>query len=319
MDSINKKTVYDRADTFKVNRVIVGIYDEHYARYKLGVIDTLGNIIIPIKYKEIHCFLDSFLYVVYFDVREGAVREKRGVLDLQGREIIPPIYNEIEIYHDIFAVTRTYENGNEFNGCYNLNLKKEIFPCKYKKIAPLSNQLIAVLSEGKYTYYNQEGNIFVFNKYDYGNFSDGFLDFGKAQMRPDEAIGNDVDSLNIAYTKCIAIYSGLLVFSCGNHYSTDDLRFLKGKNKIINEIKKIEIGCNLTQVTEEGELASLYFDLYQDAVDKNRDLINKRWDLNGNINDHPLVECNVMIMTLYKNGKSRDWNFITSMKVINKK
>jgi len=321
MDSISKKTVipciYDSADSFYFfNRATVGIFVHklHNYYFERGVIDTLGNIIIPIKYEDIYYYSGEYFRVVYYD--EGEEREKEGVFDCRGKEIIPPIYRDIEIKEDIFAVTRTYDGDNDFYGCYNLNLKKEILPCKYKEITVLNKQLISVLSDGKYTYYNQEGKPLPPFRADFAD-SDGFLDFRKAQMRPNEAIW-DVDSLDIAYAKCIAIYDGMLVYGCDNDNSDNSYlsRLFKGKNRILNEIKKVSIACVLDQKIEGGGIASETFNLYQDVIDKNRDIIDKEYE---DINDLPLVECKIMVITYYKNGKSRDEYYITSMKKTNKK
>ena len=307
MDSISKKTVipciYDSADSFKVNRAIVGIFvhKPHNCDYfERGVIDTLGNIIIPIKYKEVGGFLDRYFYVVVYLDDESLIK-KEGILDWQGKEIIPPIYDDIEIKEDIFVITHTYDGDNDSYGCYNLNLKKEIIPCKYKEIYVLHKEITVLTDSGKYKYtcFNQEGKPFPPLRIDFMD-NNGFFDFGKT-----EDVIDSIDSIKISQKKFVANYS---FFMKGDYYNDDDIlvKYLKKKNvKLYNKIHKITTACCFYQ----GDIHNtMSIDMFTDAVIKpfHDDLAQP-------------FEFKLLIITLYQGKKQQNYLFITSMKAFDKK
>ena len=224
MDSISKTTiipcVYDKAYPFLFNTAIVGMKNE-YAQLEYGVIDTLGNFILPKKYGCI-----SFPVTGYFLTYQK--EEGNAVFDLQGKEIISPNhYSFIEIVKDTFALT--YSNKNNFSGCYNLILRKEIIPCQYEKVTVLNNQLLTVLSEAKYAYFNKEGKQLTPFKYNYGNdFSDGLAHvYTDTESWFIDTTGKEVIPLKL-YDACLPFNDSMAVVSW-NHNNKVSIINTKGK------------------------------------------------------------------------------------------
>ena len=59
---------------------------------KKGIIDTLGNVIVPMKYDEIEPFMDGVARVEIF----GDYPTHYGYIDKQGNEVLPVIYTDAD-------------------------------------------------------------------------------------------------------------------------------------------------------------------------------------------------------------------------------
>jgi hypothetical protein len=166
LDSISKKNIipckFDKAYPFLNNSAIIGVRNENY-ELRYGVIDTLGNLVLPIEHDIISFPINGY-YITY-------KKDKgKGVFSLKGEQIVPCTYSRIEMVEDTFSIV---EKENKF-GCYNLIDKKEILPCQYDKITIFTNQILSVEYGNKVAYFDKTGKALTPFKYDFaGDFSDG--------------------------------------------------------------------------------------------------------------------------------------------------
>lgn len=208
--------IYDYADDFSHNRAIVSL-DNHYglidrtgkfivpnkydffydleggyyqtkdANGNTGVVDSLGNEILPSVYSEVFhlqknyftvekdglngCYSlsgkeifppQSITAIYFFDGRSKVIRDgKNGVIDSTGKFIVPMDYDSIGIYYKGYANVR---KGNLFG---TLDTKgKIIIPPKYEELRPFLNGFAVFKENGKYGYINLEGSIVVDAKFD---------------------------------------------------------------------------------------------------------------------------------------------------------
>lgn len=106
------------------------------------------------------------------------------------------------------------------------------------------------------------------------------------------------DSLSISYSKCIAFYDYMSKSSIAHNYVLVDL--LKNTNpKLSRIIKRINSSCTLYQENKDGTITELDFNWYNE---------------DSNLKKGTFVECNITIVTLYKELYKRDVRIITSMK-----
>jgi hypothetical protein len=59
---------------------------------KMGIMDTLGNVIVPMMYDEIEPFMDGVARVEIF----GDYPTHYGYIDEQGKEVLPVIYTDAD-------------------------------------------------------------------------------------------------------------------------------------------------------------------------------------------------------------------------------
>lgn len=167
-------------------RVIDAFYDEAAPfsgtlakvrkKDKWGYIDKFGNIIIPLKYADVHNCIDNLLVVNSggkFDPRWGVTNGgKWYVLNEKGLEISKR-YSLVTNYVDGFAkinIGGRYENNDCFMGGLWGVLDRngiECVPLIYEEISNIMDGNFRVKKNSKYGVINTHGDIIIPIKYDF--------------------------------------------------------------------------------------------------------------------------------------------------------
>ncbi len=153
------KQKYENVGNYVNNRAIVR------KNKKWGMIDQLGNIILPIIYEELKFIPNSNNKLYYLSLKN----EKFGYINNMANLILPLNYDKINEYSEnMIAVCKAGlwgfadEQGNE------------IIACKFRSVNDFSEGLAAVMVNGKYAYIDKSGQIIItaqFHKA--GNFREG--------------------------------------------------------------------------------------------------------------------------------------------------
>lgn len=108
-----------------------------------GVIDTLGNEIIPFKYKHIYRDGDSLFIALNKDF-------KYGVLEPNNNTIIPFKHSSIYPFNDLYLVEADFKKG------FITKTNKGIIPCIYEGFEPWNDSLIILAKErfNEYSVFN---------------------------------------------------------------------------------------------------------------------------------------------------------------------
>jgi hypothetical protein len=115
---------------------------------KYGILDTLGNIIVPFKYEKI------WVEKEYIIVK---LNDKMGVLDFYGKELIPNIYEKIDCsrYNKFFEVELNKKQG------YIDSLGKIIIPIIYDNVVQINDLYFEVELNGKYGVLDKSGKVLI--------------------------------------------------------------------------------------------------------------------------------------------------------------
>jgi hypothetical protein len=128
---------------------------------KCGVINQIGQVIIPVKYKAMEKMSDELLLV-----KDHSYYGKFGVINKTGQVIIPVKYQSIaEVSNGLFIVqdSRYYQKYGVIN-----KKGQVIIPIEYESIAEVSNGLFIVKHSSyspKYGVLDQTGQIIIPIKY----------------------------------------------------------------------------------------------------------------------------------------------------------
>ena len=156
---------YDRATKkFIPKSEIYRIYDfrDGLASFrtndKKGIIDTLGNVIVPMKYDEIEPFMDGVARVEIF----GDYPTHYGYIDKQGNEVLPVIYTDADdwFYRSMRFSDLIVVGIDQKYGCFDKKGKK-ILPLEYGSIGNYSSGLATIYKDGKMGCINKEGKIVI--------------------------------------------------------------------------------------------------------------------------------------------------------------
>lgn len=153
------KQKYENVGNFVNNRAIVR------KNKKWGMIDQLGNIVLPIIYEELSFIPNSNNKLYFLSLKN----EKFGYINNMAKLILPLNYDKINEYSEnMIAVCKAGlwgfadEQGNE------------IIACKFRSVNDFSEGLAAVMVNGKFAYIDKSGQIVIaaqFHKA--GNFREG--------------------------------------------------------------------------------------------------------------------------------------------------
>ncbi len=164
---------------------------------------------------------------------------KEGIIDINGNVVIPFSFDGVSLADDgKLAVVR---KGSKY-GVYNVNTKKEIFPCKYVYIEVINSNFILLYSSwSSVGIYNASGKAVVSTKY------------------------NDIFRIN---DKLVCVYknnkygvmnlSGKMVYDCvysGINFADNDTKILLKDN---NGVWKLHDLKNANNVVTIGEYDSVY-------------------------------------------------------------
>lgn len=125
---------------------------------KWGVLDSVGNEIIPCQY-------DTLIHQRNIDAIIAVKDNKYGLFNKQGEEIAPCVYDPIKDYYsDSYGSKQTFVvRQNEKCGLINCELRQEVIPCKYEYIEmfhPHKNlYIVSSLSGLGYSDYYRKGLI----------------------------------------------------------------------------------------------------------------------------------------------------------------
>lgn len=174
--------IYDLACEFHHGKAVVGI--EENGKGKVGLIDKTGNLVVPMKYNDIHycnvgayiveqsnkqgvmnldgaiivpidydeiCYLGNYAYI-----RKG---NKYGVIDGQGHFLLPCEYNEIpleSLYGNVFVVI-----DNKKRGIVNVN-NEVVIPSIFDRLSERKGcSLLIVEKDGKIGVSDWNGNYYL--------------------------------------------------------------------------------------------------------------------------------------------------------------
>jgi hypothetical protein len=131
---------------------------------KLGVIDTQGNEVIPVKY--------AFISPYYEGLAAVGFNNKGGYIDEQGKEVIPIRYNTATDFNEGLAAVAMDKQGGFID-----HTGKVVIPFKYEIAGPFTGGLALVQLHGKYGFINKEGKEVVPIKYDrvFNTFKEEFI------------------------------------------------------------------------------------------------------------------------------------------------
>ena len=159
---------YKLATPFINKTAIVMLHDTN----KFGVIDMLGNFVIPPEYNGIDR-IEGGLFKVLKD-------RVWGVYDSLAREIIPIEYNIISEFHEGISIVKKGQKYGAIDIQGNMILSVD-----YDNIKPFSDGMAAVLLNGKWGYIDKNGGLaidYIYNQAE--QFGDGL-----AAVRLDDRYG----------------------------------------------------------------------------------------------------------------------------------
>lgn len=122
-----------------------------YENYGLGLLDTLGNLLVEPKYHEIQSSNSEYFYVYK--------NNKVGIYKSKEREVIPPKYKNVSIYENAFVVDSSYTLNKQVvirQGMFDIN-GRQIAPAKYDYLKRRTSGMIISQLGFEYGIYNQEG------------------------------------------------------------------------------------------------------------------------------------------------------------------
>ncbi len=130
---------------------------------KLGLIDFLGNKIIPTEFDTIEPYKENFLLV--------SKNRDMGLFNSSGKIIIPISFDEIKEFNENLMLV----NLNGDFGLYNFS-GTEILPPKFQSIEPREDEFIVIQKKGKYGVLDKEGKaISKVNLQAIGQYKESFL------------------------------------------------------------------------------------------------------------------------------------------------
>lgn len=168
---------------------------------RIGVIDTLGNLVLPFEFDEVTIFINSSLEYRFLCQKNSM----SGLLDINGKEIIPfsnhqlgilnrnldEVFTEKEYYRSKYisfyksgkfgrfddngeiVIPADYDNGYDFfsNGLFCLARDKKfgfvdtnnkvVIPFIYDEVVPFKNSVASVKLDSKYSFIDDKNNEIV--------------------------------------------------------------------------------------------------------------------------------------------------------------
>ena len=199
-------------------------------RGKWGLVDSLGNWLMPMEYKSIGVAEDERGWVIteeglydaykkrlllrdsirwtykidnnlYWVAKRGG---KVGIIDTLGQWVVKPQYDGISILgsEGLIGVARDHKWG------YIDTLGREVIPMKYEDVGDFHKGLASVTLGGKYGYIDRTGKVVIPLRY---NWSTEFRENGKACVRGEDGylvidtIGNVLATFKDVELKDIAL------------------------------------------------------------------------------------------------------------------
>ena len=160
--------------------VVVDFDTDDDGKDQYGLIDTNGDLLMPITYDEIgsdpYDGLGLSSADELFVVKSG---EKYGYANIKGEIVINPSYDAASPFYEGYASVCRNEK-------YGFIDKKgnEVIKCQYDGISNFSENLCVVNVGGKYGMINTKGKYVINPKYSYlTSFSDGYATFEKGDKR----------------------------------------------------------------------------------------------------------------------------------------
>jgi len=128
---------------------------------KYGFADTLGNLVIPMKYESAYDFKN--------DVGIVSENGKFGLINKEGESITQFKYSGIWGFYDGIASVNIKENHKSFWGIIDYN-GRELTPIKYDFIDDFKEGLAIVKINGKMGFIDRKGDEIITPKYTHGTF-----------------------------------------------------------------------------------------------------------------------------------------------------
>jgi hypothetical protein len=149
---------------------------------KSGFIDTTGKEAVPIKYDWVGLFREGLATVTMNMV--PAADSKNGYIDSVGNLVIPMIYNSAKSFSEGLAAVSKQLGGKSFTYGYINKEGKEAIPFMYESADEFSGGLAAVKKNGKYGFIDKEGKEVIAFKYDHvhKNFTKGGSKWDTAEV-----------------------------------------------------------------------------------------------------------------------------------------
>lgn len=135
-----------------INRFSDGLY-EVGKEDKFGIVDSLDHIILPLEYKYIGS-LDQDLHTIEADSKYGLINEKAEI-------VIPCYLDRRPDYHESYLLL--YANGKK--GVYYRE-QSSFIPPIYDKIIDRPGELVMVLKDGKWGWIRRNGQVQIPLQYD---------------------------------------------------------------------------------------------------------------------------------------------------------
>lgn len=203
-------------------------------RGKWGLVDSLGNWLMPMEYESIGVAEDERGWVITEEGLYDAYKkrlllrdsiiwtdkignnlyrvEKRGgkigIIDTLGQWVVEPKYDYMKFYYSegLIGVSRNRKWG------YIDTLGREVIPVKYEDVGDFHKGLASVKLGGKYGYIDRTGKVVIPFRYNWGtNWGTEFRENGKACVRSEDGylvidtIGNVLATFKDVELKDIAL------------------------------------------------------------------------------------------------------------------
>lgn len=156
-------------------------YASVYNDYKVGSIDSLGNLIIPVKYEYLE-YIDNNHFVFGYRTKYFGEYDV-GIIDSNEKVLIKPVFYYIQSVNDVYEVTLNkdsimYSAGGQdvrsvksFHGIYNQE-GKEVLPPIYDYIRWVDDKLIVLSKDNSEALYTKNGeNVTEFEYLFIGKFN----------------------------------------------------------------------------------------------------------------------------------------------------
>ena len=148
---------YDMYTSFDNGLAQVGVQDGDVL--KIGLINSSGKLVTPIKYSEIQDFHEG---VALVSVGKGRDNYKYGLIDTKGKELTKMKYDYIGYQSDTLFPSQI---GDKW-GCLD-KTGKEVIPFKYDDMYYYSGGVIFAELNGKYGALDKEGKVVIPFIYDF--------------------------------------------------------------------------------------------------------------------------------------------------------
>jgi len=113
----------------------------------VGLVDSIGNVLIPFKYEIIKAFSNQYRYGPELPL-QCKINGKWGLVNKSGVEVVPCAYDSIGCYSNNFI---SVKNNSKW-GWIEYGTWKEKVPCKYDEVGVISEGTFAVKLNNKWAY-----------------------------------------------------------------------------------------------------------------------------------------------------------------------